>query len=152
MRKNFEDYKNSLEKDSQFISSLKKEVSEIVSMKQLTQRMNDTKWLELQSAIDELPFPPPYIVKCVTDKDDSSIGKLDDVPDYLGDWSNYYEDGLPPFFNIEWIKICPRYGKHKGHLVDKEILDETSQIAEILDKYFIPYERENNMFIIYGYK
>lgn len=150
--KNFDDYKNALQSHSQYITDLKQKVSAIVSARQLTPIMNDTKWLELQGAINGLPFPPPYIVKCITDKNDFSIGKLDEVPNYIGDWSSYYEEGLPPFFNIEWIKVCPRYGKHRGHLLDKEILDETSQFTCILEKYFIPYEEQDNMFIIYGYR
>ena len=152
MANNFEDYKSALERHRQYISDLRQQVHEIVSKRQLTSIMDDTKWLELQRAVEDLPFPPPYIVKCVTDKNDFSIGMLDEIPTYVGDWSSYYEEGLPPFFTIEWIKVCPRYGKHKGRLVDKEVLDETSQFVEILDKYFIPYEEDNKMFIIYGYR
>ena len=152
MANNFEEYKRALQRHSEYISGLRQQVSEIVSKRQLTSIMNDTKWLELQRAVDDLPFPPPYIVKCVTDENDFSIGILNEIPMYVGDWSNFYEEGLPPFFNIEWIKICPRYGKHKGHLLDKEVLDETSQLVDILEKYFIPYEEDNKTFIIYGYR
>ncbi len=148
----FDEYKNALQAHNEYITELKREVAEIIAARQLTPSLNDTKWLELQNAIRDLPFPPPYIVKCVTDTEESSTGRLDDPPDYLGDWSSYYEEGLPPFFNIEWIKVCPRYGKNRGRLVEKEIIDETTEFVAILKQYFIPFEVHEHMFTIYGYK
>lgn len=148
----FEDYKRSLENHKGVISALRKEVELIVSERHLNPVMNDTKWLELQNAIGLLLFPPPYIVKCITDNDDAPIGFLEEVPEYYGDWSGFDEEGLPPFFNIEWMKISPRYGKHQGRLVSKEIIDVTTGLLEIFRKYSIPFEEENKNFIIYGYR
>ena len=112
--------------------------------------MNDTKWLELQKAIDTLPFPPPFIFKSVTD--DRPIGQLEDAPRWLGDWSSFWEEGLPPFFDIELIKVRPRRGIYNGRLVADKIIDETEEFIEILEKYSIPYENENRTITIYGYK
>ena len=152
MTNHFDDYKYALQRDVEFISTLRQRVSEIIAERHLTSIMNDTKWIELQTAISSLPFPPPYIVKCLTDENDLSAGRLDETPSYIGDWSSYYEEGLPPFFTIEWMKVCPRYGKHRGGLLDKEVIDETSQFIDILDKYAIPYEKDDTMIVIYGYR
>ena len=147
----FEQYKENLQRD-ECIAVLKKEVAEIVSRKNLSSVMNDTKWIELQIAIDSLPFPPSFIMKCVTYDDDYPIGILSDAPRYLGDWSSYWEEGLAPFFNIEWIKVRPRYGKFRGRLIADEILDETNEFIAILEKLSIPYENEEGTILIYGYR
>ena len=147
----FEQYKEHLQK-YEHIAEFKKKVMKIVFRKNLSSVMNDTKWLELQKAIEILPFPPPYTVKSVTYEDDWSNGNLEDAPRYVGDWSNFWEEGLPPFFTIEWMKVRPRYGKYRGRLVADEIFDETEEFIAILEKYSIPYENENGTITIYGYK
>ncbi|WP_165585166.1 DUF6678 family protein [Chryseobacterium soli] len=43
----------------------KEKIRKIVSEKGLNSVMNDTKWLELQSSVGKLSFPPPYIDKLV---------------------------------------------------------------------------------------
>lgn len=55
-------------------------------------------------------------------------------------------------FNIEWVKVRPRYIKNRGLLVDGEIVDETERFIDILEKYCIPYEEENGAVIIYRYR
>lgn len=134
-------------------SDLKEKVNKIIADKNLTSYMNDTKWLELQNAIADLPFPPPYSLKLVIDYHISNEPtQLSYAPQYIGDWSSYWNEGLPPFFNIEWIKVCPRYGKFRGRIINDEILDETEEFITILKKYNIPYEKDKENFIIYGYK
>jgi len=148
----YEEYKSQI-RSYAFLADLRKKTNRIIAEKQLSLVMNDTKWLKLQNAVSDLPFLPPYICKCVTYDDDYNIGSLSDAPAFLGDWSSFWEEGIPaPFFNIEWIKVRPRHGKYKGMLVDNEILDETSVFVALLDKYSIPYEEENGIFTIYGYK
>ncbi len=135
-----------------YILNLKAQVNNIVFQRGLASIMNDTKWLELQNAVGALPFPPPYIVKPVQDEISYKELTLSDAPQYLGDWSPFYNEGMPLFFEIEWMKIRPRYAKHTGRLTKPEIFDETEQFEQILKDLFVPYEQENGTFIIYGYK
>jgi hypothetical protein len=151
VNENYEGYKKALD-STPGISELKRQAMAIVEQKQLNPQMNDTKWLELQGAIRDLPFPPPYIVKCLTDTNEMISGNFDEIPEYLGDWSGFNEEGLPPFFNIEWMKISPRYAISRGQLVKKEVLDEYPQLLSILEKNNIPFEERDGLFIIYGYK
>ena len=152
MSENFAAYKEALEANSSYINALRKDVERIITQRQLNPLMNDTKWLELQEAVGLLPLPPAYIVKCLTDKDASTAGILSEVPEYYGDWSMFYEEGLPPFFDIEWIKVRTVYGIHRGGFVSPEVHDATIQFKEILENLMIPNEEEKSLFTIYGYR
>lgn len=113
--------------------------------------MNNTKWKELQNAmIHDLPFPPPYKMKTIGEKE-----TVDHIFDkdvwYHGDWTDEclcFGD----YKNIEWIKVRPRYIQHQGKYVTDKLIDETEKFIEILIKYNIPYEEENGTFLISGYK
>ena len=147
----FEQYKERLQEFDNF-KGHKEQVAGIIEQKGLFLVMNDTKWLELQKAIDTLPFPPPFILKMVTDMDNHSVEHLEDAPRCLGDWSSFWEEGLPPFFGIEWVKVRPRRGIYQGRLIADKIIDETAEFIKILEKYSIPYENENGTITIYGYR
>lgn len=129
------------------LKKLKEKVMLIVSKQCMYSIMNDTKWRELQNAINYLPFPPPYILKYITDETEP-MPFNEDVT-YWGDWT---DEPLTPFFCIEWVKVRPRYLKYRGRLIKHELVDETEQFLSILQKYSIPYDEENGMYIIYGYK
>jgi len=129
------------------LMKFKKKVMLIVTEKNMYSIMNNTKWKELQNAIKDLPFPPPYQMRYITD-DSETIDFNEDVR-YLGDWT---DEPMFPFFHIEWIKVRPRYLKHRGNLIKDELIDETEKFVEILKKYSIPYEEENGVYVIYGYK
>ena len=151
----FTEYKERLKTHSEYILALRKDIHRIINQRELSSVMNDTKWLELQREVESLPFYPPLIVKCLTAPDDYPIGELVDAPRYLGDWSSFWQEGLPPFINIEWIRVRPRHGKYRGRLVPDEILDETEEFLSIMDKLSIPYEEDSEdsgTFIIYGYR
>ena len=77
--------------------------------------------------------------------------KFEDDVYYWGDWS---DEALlnGNFFAIEWIKVRPRYKQKQGRLVNDKIIDERGKFKEILEKYNIPFNEEDNMFIIYGYQ
>jgi hypothetical protein len=108
--------------------------------------MNDPKWLKLIEAISMLPFPPQYIEKIVGVDEDKGADKVletVDTPPYYGNWSPFYEEGLPLFFEIEWIKIIPRYAEHRGYLVSPKIHDETESLRHILLDHSIPHEVEH---------
>ncbi|MDR3353717.1 MAG: hypothetical protein LBO21_01610 [Synergistaceae bacterium] len=66
----YEEYKSHLRRYAESVEELRKAVHGITAEKRLFPVMNDTKWLELQNAVDELPFPPPYRLKCVTEDDE----------------------------------------------------------------------------------
>ncbi|KGK81142.1 hypothetical protein DP68_18510 [Clostridium sp. HMP27] len=129
------------------IKKLKRKVISIVEQKSMTSIMNNTKWFELQSSVMKLPFLPPYEIKYVTDIYEPE--QFDKDVCYTGNWD---DELLLPFFNIEWVKVRPRYIKNRGLLVDGEIVDETERFIDILEKYCIPYEEENGAVIIYGYR
>ncbi|WP_425350833.1 DUF6678 family protein [Neorhizobium huautlense] len=70
--------------------------------------MNDTKWRALCTAVaEELPFPPPYQVKCVL-SDMPHPEALETSPSYFGDWATTPEASMGIF--IEWLKIGKRQG------------------------------------------
>lgn len=144
----------------EFINSnctrMKDEVELIIRHKQLSSIMNDSKWLKLQTAILSTPdFEPAYSVQLLTDEIEHSpvFGK---APTYLGAWELIYENweyAPPPFFNIKWMAIQPLFEIHKGRLVKPEIIDKSDVLLNILQKYHIPFEKENeHTFVIYGYK
>lgn len=129
------------------IKRLKEKVTSVVEQENMISIMNNTKWLELQRSVRKLPFLPPFEIKYVTDIHEPE--PFDKDVCYTGNWD---DELLLPFFNIEWIKVRPRYIKHRGRLVNGEIVDEKDMFIEILEKYSISYEEENDTFIIYGYK
>lgn len=129
----------------------KVKVREIVARKNLLPQMNDAQWIALQSGIDALSFPSAFIERRVIDPDDMDHGNLADAPTYYGDWSSYWEEGLPPFFMIEWLKVRPRYAQHRGRLIAPKILDETDGFKALLDHHHIPYSYDDGTFTIYGY-
>lgn len=127
-------------------NAFKEEIFEIIEEKNMFSVMNNTKWKELQSGVDKLKFPPPYVMKEVTDKSEKEF--FYDVT-WLGDWS---DEVLTPFFKIEYIKVRPRCLKHQGMLADPLVIDETMEFVRILKKFNIPYEEEEGTYIIYGYR
>ncbi|SFD01760.1 DUF6678 family protein [Clostridium uliginosum] len=131
------------------LEKYKKKVANVVEQKKMFSVMNQTKWKELRNAmINDLPFPPPYICKDIL-FDDLKLPAFDKDVTYIGNWD--YEM-LYPFVGIQWIKIRPRYLKHRGRLIDGELIDETEEFISVLKRYSIPYEEENRVFTIYGYK
>lgn len=129
------------------MKKLKKKVLALVEQRNMISVMNNTKWLELQNSVKELPFLPPYELKFITDNYEPQ--PLDKDIRNTGNWD---DEVMLPFFNIEWIKVRPRYIKDRGRLIDGEVIDETDMFIEILEKYSIPYEEDNGALIIYGYK
>lgn len=134
--------------------TLKEKAFQIVQERNLTSVMNKTKWNELRiSMLEETPFPPPYIIKFLFDKESPEETIFQHIP-YLGNWHESY--CYPPFFNasftIEWIKIRPYYYKSQGLLLDSKIVDATETFLKILEKHSIPFEEENGIYTIFGYK
>ena len=130
----------------------KQKIRKIVIEKGLSSVMNDTKWLKLQSAIEKLPFPPPYIEKLIIEDKTFEDVQISDNPQWLGDWSSFYQEGMYLFFTIAFIKVRPRYAEYIGRLVAPKIFDETEEFERLLKELHIPYEEDNGTFTIYGYK
>ena len=137
-------------------SKLKDEVESIIRQRRLSSIMNDVKWIELQTAILSTPeFEPAYSVQLLTDENNHSP-VFEKVPTYSGCWELLYENyeySPPPFFTIEWMSIQPLFEIYRGRLVNPEIIDKSDILLDILLKYHIPFEKEDeHTFVIYGYK
>lgn len=131
--------------------SLNKKVSQIIQQRNLHSIMNNTKWTELiSSIIQEMPFPPAFVIKYLTSETKPSIDMM--ACHYYGDWTGENFPSVEYYFNIEWMKVQPRYYKHRGKLVSPEIVDGSKEFEAILDKCHIPYEIDNEVYCIYGYK
>ena len=122
------------------------EVRSEVERRGLASFMNDTRWRALCEAVQvDLTFPPGFQFKPV-------VGEADPEPDiealtYLGAWSE-----LEPFFEIEWLRVVPRYRQPVGALVSDEIVDATDAFRDILVRLGVAFrEDEARTFWIYGY-
>ncbi|GGH19919.1 DUF6678 family protein [Paenibacillus segetis] len=125
----------------------KTRVVEAITERNLISIMNDTKWRELQDeVVNTLLFPPPYQAKYVLE-DLLHPEEFEKDVWYWGDW----KEGIVPFYNVEWIKVRPRYLKHRGSLVSPELIDITEDFVNILKELSIPYRQDNNTYFIYGY-
>lgn len=125
----------------------KMKVMEAIADRNLVSIMNNTKWRELQDAvINTLLFPPPYQCKYLLEGILYPEEFETDVW-YWGDW----EEGIEPFYSVEWIRVRPRYLKHRGKLVSPELIDITDDFVNILKALSIPYRLEKDTYYIYGY-
>lgn len=134
------------------MEEFKKKILKIVEQRQLCSYMNDTKWSELRKAVlEEMPFSPPFTIKWVYDS--ANPDSLQEDVYYLGDWQEAlgHEDHVHGIA-IEWMKVRPRYLKHQGKLMPPEVIDASEQFENILINHNIPYEVEEGVFCIYGYK
>jgi len=136
---------------------LKEQVRKVVERRNLCSYMNDTKWNELRTAMmNDMPFLPPYIIKFVFDDDPIGNVSFYNNENSMTDWYSVFAmDGqcFNGSFAVEWIKIRPIYLKHRGKLVEPEVIDAEDTFVEILKKYSIPYECEaDGVYCIYGYR
>ena len=122
------------------------EVRSEVERRGLASFMNDTRWRALCQAVQvDLTFPPGFQFKPV-------VGEADPEPDiealtYLGAWSE-----LEPFFEIEWLRVVPRYRQPVGALVSDEIVDATDAFRDMLVRLGVAFrEDEARTFWSSGY-
>lgn len=76
-----------------------------------------------------MPFPPAFDIKYVTQQDVAQSEIETGDVDYLGDWDG---ENFPPqeyYFNIEWIKVRPRYLKNRDKLITPEVVDGSKVFA-----------------------
>ena len=148
----YKKYKSFIKKDNDIIK-LKQKIKDITRFRQLTSIMNDTKWIELQKEINQLPFPPAYNLKLIhLEENEFSSDNFNNEPSYYGDWSSFWEEGLPVFAAIEWIEIRPKFRKNIGRLISPEIIDETNELTDLLKKLKIPFETKDGSIFIQCYK
>ncbi|GGC77299.1 hypothetical protein GCM10011396_25570 [Undibacterium terreum] len=125
----------------------KQQVKAELARRGLGSYMNTTKWREFLIEINKLPFPPPYQRKDVLHPEPEPNNFDADVW-YLGDW----EEGIHPFFSIEWIRIRPRYLKHVGQLLPKVSVDCGTELERALQIIKQPYEKFEDSIWVYGYR
>lgn len=110
---------------------------------QLTSCMNNTKWIELIEVItSDSEFDPRVKIKYLTDKDNQ--GEFSTVW-----WENVERFG---FDSIEWIEINPIKEILIGRLVAPKTIDFSHFIKNGLDKHTIPFEINDGIFKIFGFK
>jgi len=129
------------------IEKHKERVGIEVAKRGLVSFMNDTKWLELQrAAVDELPFAPPFQRKDVL-QPVLEPARFDTDVWWHGDW----REGILPFYSIEWLRIRPRYLKHRGALIAPTIVDCEDVLKSVLERQYIPFVERDYSIIIFGY-
>ena len=149
---NYERYQYLMQHDKNIVQ-LKEKVHKVVKEKKMSAVMNNSKWLKLQEGIGTLPFPPAYYDKLIHhDTEETPFSKWKTEPAWYGNWSNFWEEGLPIFFTIEWMAIRPKYSEYQGKLVPNKIYDATPELSQLLNTLSIPHEEDKGTFIIYGYK
>lgn len=126
----------------------------IVQDKKMISSMSDSKWIKLQIAMLNLDSPPAYFAKLITETKDYAFEQsfITQIPNYIGNWNAVYEEGMPFFFNIEYIIIRPLLRKFRGALIDDLIINQSNTIRRILRDLNIPFEEENLCFRVHGYR
>lgn len=130
------------------MAKTKQSVNIEIAKRDLVSIMNDTKWIELQGAIQrELPFSPPYQLKAVLNTQPYPEHFETDVY-YLGDWG---DECVLPFYGIEWLRVRPRFLRHRGRHIAPEVQSVEPEFLAILRRYHIPYRHDGDTIWIYGY-
>jgi hypothetical protein len=123
-------------------------LKEIAAARGLASFMNDTKWRELCLEIQRLPFPPSYQSKSLYEEGPCPP-KIEDPSTGWGDWAKTPEASLG--FDIEWIRIVPRYRRHIAMLLAPEILDCSDELRSALVRLKLPFVEELGFFTVYGH-
>lgn len=144
-----------MNKDEDFMKDYREKARKYIEKEQLVSVMNDTKWTEFRNAmINEMPFSPPYIIKNIYEAEEGLyFTHFNQDVNYLGAYDHESFQYLQ-YYMIEWVKVRPRYYEEVGgRLVSKKIIhDAEKEFIDILKKYNIPYEYENGVYTIFGYK
>ncbi len=134
--------------------SIREMTAEIISSRNLTSYMNDTKWKEFRKAmLYEMPFPPPYEMKTLFESDSYVNTFTASEPLCTGDYSlETFAGGN--YKIIEYITVKPFYYECQGgQLSYKRIFHTADNIFwNILNKYNIYYEKINDSCYIFGYR
>ena len=128
----------------------RRRVREFVQQNRLVGAMNNTKWRELREAMDGWENAPAYEIKYLFDeKSEADVEQaVAETTVAIGDWG--YEH-FYPMFDIEWVKIRKLRSVFRGHLIAREIVDNSEGIRAILERFTIPYVENEFCFTVYGY-
>lgn len=130
------------------MSKSRQQIAAEITKRGMVSVMNETKWRELQDSVrTELPFAPPYQLKVVLNPHPEPAQFDADVY-YLGDWS---DECLAPFYEIEWLRIRPRYLRRQGQHATEEVRHVESALLAILQRHSIPHRRAEDSIWIFGY-
>lgn len=127
----------------------KTRIRKIRAERGLASYMNDTKWRELCRGVDTLPFPHAYQIKCVDAHAPEPL-ELQYAPAYLGDWAGTPEASLG--IHIEWMKIAPRYSRHRGRLISPVIEDCSCELLALLMRLRLLFVEQDGFIVLYGYR
>ncbi len=110
---------------------------------QLSSCMNNTKWTELILEITKNKnFIPSVNIKYLFDSENNGLYS----PVW---WEEVERDG---FNLIEWLEINPIKTTHIGRLVKPKTEDFSDFIENGLKKHSIPFELNDGIFKVYGYR
>ena len=124
-------------------------IRRLLTERGLASCMNDTKWRGLCRGIITLPFPPAYQIKRI-DSDTPEPLELPHAPDYFGDWGRTPEAAFG--IHIEWLRIAPRYSRHRGRLIAPAIEDCSSELLALLRQLRLPFDEVNGFIMLYGHR
>lgn len=138
----------------------REEIQSILEKRNLTSYMNHTKWNEFRIAmLKEMPFEPPYDYKTLFDEPDylcCSYAKHLMEKEGPHDFCSFDEESFHFLDDrsLEWVKVRPCfYQLEGGRLVQKKIwYDAKEAFIKVLNKYHIPFEEQEGVYTIYGYK
>jgi hypothetical protein len=117
-----------------------------VEARGLVSLMNATRWQALVDGIyARLPFPPAFQYKGVEEAAPDPETFEQDV-EYHGAWSELW-----PFIQVEWLRVRPRWRKHRGQLVAPEIIDCTAEFMALVRELRVPHRIDGESIWIYGH-
>ncbi|MGN4125509.1 DUF6678 family protein [Lysinibacillus sphaericus] len=121
----------------------------IMNERQLISLMNKTKWGRLTEGIASLAFPPAFQMKLLTEPEPFPPQFYEHIT-YHGDWQHLETESYSTS-NIEWLKIRPYYYKKQGQLLPDQKIDCHLTLGELLKNSNIPFQKENEDYIVFGY-
>jgi len=124
----------------------KAKVRDAVQARGLVSVMSDTKWRELVAAVKNLAFAPAFQIKDVLGPAPFPPSFEEDVW-HGGDW----DEGLYPYYSVEWIRVRPRILKGRGHLLPVEKEDIEGEFLAALRRIGVPHCKRGECVEIFGY-
>jgi hypothetical protein len=123
-------------------ASEKPRLRKLIAQRGLAGLANDTKWNELLTHFRSTPekeWTPSFRFRCI----DS---------DYISQWDGEWWHHLPfPFLSVLWLDLNYLEARHRGKLMDDEIIDHSSKLSDLLIAIGFEFERGNGIIRIFGY-
>lgn len=133
--------------DFDFKKTISDRIAEVISERQLTSYMNQTKWEEFIHAMnEEMSIGIPYDYKTLFEEERQI--ELTGICSYDREsFNDYY------FKSIEWVKIKPKFYKriHRGMLIEDEKIyyDMEQEFIDLMKKYSIALEYDETNEVYY---